>query len=142
MPPEKTKAGKGGVIPPARSRFSSTRQPSAKAKSEGLKKWHDRHRLKDDFSSVFAQEILLNNGNKITGYEALAKKLLKFFLDKTPDKMTKGQAELMIRFLSMITPAESKLDLHGEAVSVISQEEIIKIMAERGEKYEGPDKPA
>lgn len=93
------RAGKNGKVPPKEYRFSRTNQPSPQAKSEGMRKWHDRRRLKDDLLAVFAEEIKTTEGKTVCGMDALAMSAtqaglaLKFFAILSPAKVEVGPAE-------------------------------------------------
>ena len=103
------RAGKNGKVPPKEHRFSRTNQPSPKAKSEGLHKWHDRKRLKDDLLSVFAEEIKTTSGKKVCGMDALARRLLNYFLETNPRKMSGTQAGLALKFFGILAPAKVEI---------------------------------
>ncbi len=107
----KEKAGNGGVIPPPKSRFSKDNQPSREAQAKGAKKRWERAKLKDRLSEIFAAEISLKSGEKIVGYEALGKRILKYFLGDGNDKkaLTNNQVKNAIKFIEMMAPSELKL---------------------------------
>lgn len=97
------KAGKGGIIPPKEHRFSAVNQPSPQAKSEGLRKWHDRNRLLDNIAEEFAEEITLADGTKMIGTKALVFRLKKTLLSSKTDKLTLEQAKLAFKFFDIMS---------------------------------------
>lgn len=103
------RAGKNGKVPPKEYRFSRTYQPSPQAKSEGMRKWHDRRRLKDDLLAVFAEEIKTTEGKTVCGMDALAKRLLHYFLETNPKKMSATQAGLALKFFGILAPAKVEI---------------------------------
>lgn len=129
---EKKKAkasGRNGVVPPAEHRFTSENQPSPKAKSEGLKKWHERNRLKDNIAEVFAEAVPDGSGKKRIAMRAFAVRLRNYFL-AGGECMSDKQAQAAISLISLLAPAESKVDLTLKTEK-ISEDDLKKIMAER-----------
>lgn len=127
---KKAKAsGKNGVVPPAEHRFSKENQPSPKAKSEGLKKWHERNRLKDNIAEVFAEAVPDAAGKKHIAMRAFAVRLRNYFL-AGGDCMSDEQATAAIKLIGLLAPAENKLDLTVRTEK-ISQDDLKQIMAER-----------
>lgn len=96
--------GKNGIVPPKEHRFSKRNQPSPKAKSEGVRRWHARNRLKDDLLEVFAEEIGLTDGTKVVGMDALARRLRTYLLETNPRKMTATQAGLALKLIEVLAP--------------------------------------
>lgn len=97
------KAGKGGVIPPPAHRFSRTNQPSAQAKSAGLKAWHDRRKLLDLVAEEFAEDITLADGTQIAGTKALVLRLKKTLLSPNTDALSLDQAKLAFKFFDTMS---------------------------------------
>ena len=127
---KKAKAsGKNGVVPPAEHRFSKENQPSPKAKSEGLKKWHERNRLKDNIAEVFAEAVPDAAGKKHIAMRAFAVRLRNYFL-AGGECMSNEQATSAIKLIGLLAPAESKVDLTLKTEK-ISESDLKKIMAER-----------
>lgn len=127
---KKAKAsGKNGVVPPDEHRFSKENQPSPKAKSEGLKKWHERNRLKDNIAEVFAEAVPDAAGKKHIAMRAFAVRLRNYFL-AGGECMSNEQATSAIKLIGLLAPAESKVDLTLKTEK-ISESDLKKIMAER-----------
>lgn len=125
------RAGKNGKVPPKEYRFSRTYQPSPKAKSEGVRKWHDRQRLKDNILDVFSEAIGFQDGERrIIAMEAVARRVLKFLLEKNPQGMSAKQVELAIKLFDFLAPTESKVSV-GFKIEKLKEKEILQIMAER-----------
>lgn len=122
-------SGRNGVVPPAKHRFTSENQPSSKAKSDGLKKWHERNRLKDNIADVFAEAVPDAKGKKRIGMRAFAVRLRNYFL-AGGECMSDEQAQAAIKLISLLAPAESKVDLTFKTEK-ISEDDLKKIMAER-----------
>lgn len=127
--PKKERVGRNGKLPPKEHRFTSENQPSPKAKSEGLKKWHERNRLKDNIAGVFAEAVPDASGKKHIAMRAVAVRLRNYFL-AGEEFMSGKQAQAAISLISLLSPAESKVDLTLKTEK-ISESDLKKIMAER-----------
>lgn len=104
------RAGRGGIIPPKEHRFSKTNQPTPAAKRAGIKRWHERNRLRDNLLEVFTEEIPTASGEKICGMEALGRRLRKYFLDPNQKSMTPKQVELALKLFEMLAPKKVEIE--------------------------------
>ena len=106
-------------------KFSKDNQPSPKAKSEGLKRFHDRKKIRDDFFKEFSKTILAN-GAKVDTFQECVKVLKKVIFtnaaiitveDSDSDKreihlsnvsMGQKQAELVLKIFDFLSPSEKQ----------------------------------
>ena len=85
--------------------FSSDNQPDPAAKSAGLKRWHERKKLRDDFFVEFS-ETTLGDGTKIDTFKE-AVKVLKNAVLKS-ELPLKERADLIIKLSEFLAPTEKQ----------------------------------
>lgn len=102
MPPKQVKPGRGGVFAPISGQFSKDRQPSPKAKSEGLKRFYRRASLIDDVFGVFCADVTsAKDGKTVPGIKGIALRMRDYLLQDSEKGISDRKAAVMLRFFEM-----------------------------------------
>lgn len=90
--------------------FTSEHQPSPKAKSEGVKRWWDRKKLKEDMFKAFAEPLITSDGKTIEPCEAGVDLLKKALFSKGMTPISK-RAELFLKICDFLGIKENDLTM-------------------------------
>lgn len=100
-------------------KFSKEYQPSPKAVSEGLKRWHDRKKLKDNFIKAFAKAVVKNDKGQdieVNTFEEAIKVLHKAVLSK--DLMLDKRSKTFLEICDFLGIKEQAIEHSGQVENV------------------------
>ena len=93
--------------------FSSENQPDPKLISEGVKRWWDRRKLKNELIAEFSKSFVNDDGKKIQPFEDGVLLIKRAIFDYENDLTAKEKSELFLKFCDFVGVSEKSVDFKG-----------------------------